>query len=139
MTHKKYFLIALIVLLAGLLIGCGGSGDSSSEESGAVEVKPREVEIAGDAAEGETQYQALCSACHGPDATGLPNLGKDLTTSEFLKNKSDAEFVEFIKTGRPSSDPENTTGIDMPPKGGNPALTDEDMANIVAYVRTLEK
>lgn len=143
MNNKNFVLIALILLLAGLLIGCGG-GDSGSSNSGngseSVEVKPREAEVAaGDPVAGEKQFQQLCSACHGPDAKGMPSLGKDLTTSDFLKTKSDAEFVEFIKTGRPSSDPENTTGIDMPPKGGNPALTEENMHDIVAYVRTLEE
>lgn len=47
-----------------------------------------------------------------------------MTTSEFIKSQSDAQLVEFIKKGRPASDPANTTKVDMPPKGGNPALTD---------------
>ena len=36
-------------------------------------------------------------------------------------------------------DPANTTGVAMPPKGGNPALKEADLADIVAYLRTLEK
>ena len=67
----------------------------------------------------------------------MAGLGKDLTTSEFVQEQSDDELVTFIKTGRPSSDPLNTTGIDMPPKGGNPALTDDDIYNIVAYLRSI--
>jgi disulfide bond formation protein DsbB len=66
-------------------------------------------------------------------------LGKDLTTSQFVKDKSDAELVAFVKQGRPASDPANTTGVDMPPRGGNPALSDTDLANIVAFIRTLNK
>jgi mono/diheme cytochrome c family protein len=66
----------------------------------------------------------------------MPNLGKDLTTSDFVKGKTNPEMVEFLKVGRPASDPLNTQGVDMPPKGGNPALTDADLLNIVAYVRT---
>ncbi len=80
----------------------------------------------------------LCSACHGPDARGLPNLGKDLVTSEFAKGLTDLELLEFVKKGRPMWDPLNTTGIDMPPKGGNPALTDDQILAIIAYIRTLE-
>jgi disulfide bond formation protein DsbB len=34
-------------------------------------------------------------------------------------------------------DPLNTTGIDMPGKGGNPALTDDNILAIIAYLRTL--
>jgi disulfide bond formation protein DsbB len=80
---------------------------------------------------------ALCAACHGPDAHGIPNLGKDLVASEFVHSLTDEELLNFIKTGRPLWDPLNTTGIDMPPKGGNPALTDEEIIAIIAYVRSL--
>lgn len=95
--------------------------------------------VAGDAAKGKTLFRSTCSSCHGPDAQGLPGLGKDLVTSEFAKSESDAQLIDFIKKGRPSSDPANTTGVDMPPKGGNPAITDADLADIVAFLRTIEK
>ena len=139
--HKKYFLIALFVLLAGLLIGCGGGGDSSSSSSDTTKEEVAEVEEVhtGDAAEGEKTYQQACLACHGADAKGMPSLGKDLTTSDFVKDQSDAELLEFVKIGRPAGDPLNTQGIDMPPKGGNPALSDDDIMNIIAFVRTLEE
>lgn len=78
-----------------------------------------------------------CAACHGPDARGLPNLGKDLVTSEFVAGLTDEALLEFIKTGRPIWDPLNTTGIDMPGKGGNPALADEHILAIIAYIRSL--
>jgi mono/diheme cytochrome c family protein len=78
-----------------------------------------------------------CAACHGPDARGIPNLGKNLVESEFLHSLTDEELLAFIKTGRPLWDPLNTTGIDMPPKGGNPAITDEEILAIIAYIRSL--
>ena len=70
---------------------------------------------------------------------GIDGLGKTLVASEFAIGLPDAELMLFLATGRPSSDPLNTTGVDMPPKGGNPALDDQDLADIVAYLRTLEK
>jgi disulfide bond formation protein DsbB len=83
------------------------------------------------------QLFAQCAACHGPDARGLPNLGKDLIASEFVAGLTDDALLDFIKIGRPLWDPLNTTGIDMPGKGGNPALTDDDILAIIAYVRSL--
>jgi disulfide bond formation protein DsbB len=67
-------------------------------------------------------------------------LGKSLhaSESEFVRTQSDDALVEFIKVGRQPDDPANTTGIAMPPKGGNPAITDGDLYNIVAWLRTLE-
>lgn len=93
----------------------------------------------GDAAAGKEAFAKTCVSCHGPDAKGLPKLGKDLTTSEFIKSKTDQELVDFLKVGRPASDPLNTQGVDMPPKGGNPALTEDDLKNIVAFLRTINK
>ena len=92
----------------------------------------------GDAANGATKYASTCVSCHGPDAKGLPNLGKDLTNSEFMKSTADLDLVTFISTGRPVSDPANTTGVDMPPKGGNPALSEQDIKDIISYLRSLQ-
>ncbi len=84
-------------------------------------------------------FIASCSACHGADAAGLPNLGLPLTTSGFVRGKTDKELINFIKSGRPSWDAANSTGVDMPPKGGNPAITDEQLQMIVDYIRALQK
>jgi disulfide bond formation protein DsbB len=67
----------------------------------------------------------------------LPALGKDLTASEFFNGSSDEELLAFILVGRDANDPENTTGVAMLPRGGNPALTDEDILNIIAHIRTI--
>jgi disulfide bond formation protein DsbB len=91
-----------------------------------------------DPAAGQALF-ASCSACHGPAGEGIPGLGKDLTNSEFVAGKTDDELISFIKDGLDPSDPLNITGIAMPPKGGNPALEDEDLYNIVAYIRSLHK
>jgi len=93
----------------------------------------------GDPVEGKTLFGQTCAACHGMDAKGLPKLGKDLTTSTFVAEKSDADMLNFVKVGRLPSDPLNTTGVAMPPKGGNPALTDQQIMDIIAYVKTLHK
>jgi mono/diheme cytochrome c family protein len=130
---RKLALLIIGMLLAIVIAGCGGGGGESEEVE---EVAGR---CTGDAVAGETLYSGTCIACHGPDAKGLPNLGKDLTVSEFFKSKSDAELLTFVKTGRPVGDPDNTTGVDMPPRGGNPALSDEDITHIIAYICTLEE
>ena len=88
-------------------------------------------------AEGAEVFGSLCAACHGPDARGLPNLGLDLVHSEFVASQSDQDLLTFVKTGRPVWDPANTTGVDMPPRGGNPALSDEQILSVIAYLRTL--
>ncbi len=92
---------------------------------------------AGDPEKGKKHF-TTCAGCHGPEGKGLPNLGKDLTTSTFVSGKTDAELVDFLKVGRAADAPDNTTHVAMPPKGGNPALSDADLFDVVAYVRTLK-
>jgi disulfide bond formation protein DsbB len=86
-------------------------------------------------AEGQTLYQTTCMACHGIDARGVPNLGKDLLASEFVHGLTDQELHNFIVVGRQPWDEGNTTGVAMPPRGGNPALSDEDIDKIVVFLR----
>jgi len=89
------------------------------------------------APDGKALFLLTCPACHGADAKGVPGLGKDMTTSEFIASQSDAELVEFIKQGRAVGDPLNTTGVPMPPMGANPALSDADLMAIVQFIRSL--
>ena len=135
--RKSTFLLTLMAFLALFLVACGGD-DSGAADEPAEEAVAAEESLDGDAVAGEEKFQSTCSACHGPDAKGMPNLGKDMTTSEFISGSSDAELLAFIKVGRGPGDAANTTGVDMPAKGGNPALSDQDLANIIAYIRTLK-
>lgn len=93
-----------------------------------------------DIQEGQILYQASCASCHGlhtGDVSGNVIIGKDLRNNVFVQSLSDDELLAFIHQGRDVTDPLNTTGIAMPPDGGNPNLTDEDFLNIIAYLRTL--
>lgn len=84
-------------------------------------------------------FISSCSACHGEGAEGIDQLGLPLTTSGFVLGKSDKDLATFIKMGRASWDPSNTTGIDMPPKGGNPAINDDQLQLIIDYMRAVQK
>lgn len=126
-TVMSLLVIALVSVL--VLSACGGTPAAT----------PTTVPAKGDPAKGATKFAGTCAGCHGPDAKGLAGLGKDLTTSTFAKGLSDADLVAFVTKGRDTSDPANTTGVAMPPKGGNPALTEDDLYDIVAYLRTLQK
>ena len=118
-------LFVLFVAASALLAACGGGPQATPTPFG-------------DPAAGRQAFLATCVACHGTEGKGVPGLGKDLTTSEFLLSQTDEQMLAFLIAGRPASDPLNTTGVDMPPRGGNPVFTDTDLQNIVAYLRTLQ-
>lgn len=89
-------------------------------------------------AKGKTLFLQTCAMCHGPAGQGTP-MGADLQTNKFVASHTDAQVVEFIAHGIQGSDPNNTMHMTMPPKGGNASLTTQDLYNIVAYLRTINK
>jgi cytochrome c len=84
---------------------------------------------AGDAKKGEMAFNDNCSVCHNADSTEAkvgPGL-KGLFMHDKLGNGkpvTDANVLEVINNG----------GATMPPMGA--ALSDEDKANIIAYLKT---
>lgn len=115
-----------LVLLAGVaLLGtaCGGGGGSTVSE---------------EAAQGLVQFRRTCAVCHGQNAEGMPRLGKNLHSNPFVASQTDDGLVQFLIEGRPATHPDNTRGVDMPPKGGNPALTNENLRQIVVYLRSIQ-
>lgn len=146
MKIKNYSIIVAAIMLAILVYACGGNGGAQSkQDSGATKMEQQSEKDAlaglekGDAEKGKPLFVQFCSACHGPDALGIKGLGKDLVHSEFVKEETDAELLKYVNEGRPVDDPRNTTGIPMPPKGGNPALTNQQIVHIIAYLRTIEE
>jgi mono/diheme cytochrome c family protein len=115
----------LLLFLSIVLTACGSSASAK--------------EHIGDPVAGEALFMNTCKSCHGPDAQGLPGRGKNLVTSEFVGGLSDQELVEFLKVGRAPNDPMNTTGVRMPAMGAKRGLTDEDLYDIAAYLRTIHK
>ena len=92
-----------------------------------------------DASKGRVLYMQTCTTCHGQALTGMPHQGVNLRDSKFVAGTNDQKLVAFIKTGRKPADPKNTTGLPMPPRGGNPALDDDGLSNIVAYLRQVQR
>lgn len=77
---------------------------------------------AGDPVAGEKLFASACKVCHR----------KDVIRNDFVAGKTDQELVEFIKVGGAPGEPRV-----MLPKGGKPSLTDQNLYNIVAYLRTM--
>jgi glucose/arabinose dehydrogenase len=88
---------------------------------------------------GRDVYLANCFSCHSPASTGVAahNIGKDLISNQFIQESTDEELVDFIKEGRKVTDLANVTGNEMPARGGNPNLSDDELAAVVAYLREL--
>jgi len=78
---------------------------------------------AGDAAKGKTVYDASCVACHGAGIAGAPKTGDKAAWAPRLKQGVAALYESALK-GKGA----------MPPKGGNPALSDADIKASVDFL-----
>ena len=86
---------------------------------------------AGNAAAGGRIYAATCVACHGPAGTGAIPGVPDLTAANGRLTKSDAVLLRNMINGFQSPG----SPMPMPAKGGNASLSDQDMVNVLAYIR----
>lgn len=127
MVGRPHRLAPAVALLA-VLGGCGGGGDLASTSSTADLLA---------ISEGRRLFEGTCAACHGFDAMGIEGLGRTIVDSVFIGERTDAEMIAFLAEGRKADHPDNITGVDMPPRGGNDALTDQDLGDIVDYARSL--
>lgn len=86
----------------------------------------------GDAAAGEVAFNGTCAACHGPGAVGTDEGPTFLDPIYRPGHHADGAFLAAVRLGvRQHHWPFG----DMPPQDG---LTDQDINNIVAYVRQLQ-
>lgn len=87
---------------------------------------------AGNAQAGKAVFEKSCKTCHGPDGHGNPTIAKMMKVtfrgldSQEVQSKSDAELKKDIVEG---------TGKMKPIKG----LSDAQIADVIAYVRSLSK
>lgn len=87
---------------------------------------------------GEALYRDACAACHGPDGRGMPaeRVGfdtplPDFTDCSFATREPDADWFAVVHEGGPV----RAFARIMPAYGD--ALTDDEIAATLAYIRTL--
>jgi mono/diheme cytochrome c family protein len=83
------------------------------------------------AQDGAATYKAKCASCHGADGAGATPAGKAMKALPFkspeLVSASDADLIAATKNGKGK----------MPAYTGK--LTDAQIKDVVAYIRTLQK
>lgn len=89
---------------------------------------PAARKAAGAAASGKVAYDAACHVCHGAGVAGAPKVGDKAVWSARAKAGVDALHASALK-GKGA----------MPPKGGNPALSDADVKAAVDYMLAASK
>jgi len=91
--------------------------------------------LQGDPMIGEQLFTSTCATCHGSDRQGMPEQGVSLRGSAFLMRTPDHALLNFLRIGRPANDRASMTGRVMPAKGGNRQLTDQDLVDIIRFLK----
>lgn len=91
----------------------------------------------GDPVQGKVHYEETCAGCHGFQGEGVTGLGLPLVTSPLVLYASNADLLAFLREGRPADHPDNTVGVSMPPSGGRPDWGDEELTDVISYLRQL--
>ncbi|WP_291383206.1 MULTISPECIES: cytochrome c5 family protein [Achromobacter] len=124
--------IAIIILLVNMVVTGTKTGAGSDALSGEA-VARRIAPVAGfelvDAnapkvfKTGEQVFASVCTACHTAGVAGAPKLGDNAAWAPFIKAGYD-EMMKVALHGKGG----------MPAKGGNPALSDYEVARAVVYM-----
>ena len=127
-TARALWVLALTVAMVLVAAGCGDDSVDVTTTAAAGTPVARGQQLAGES----------CSSCHGQSFEGVKSLGPALTDNGFIRDHTGGELIDFIKEGRSKDAPDNETDLAMPPYGGNPRLTDDDLADIVLFLRTMQ-
>jgi cytochrome c5 len=101
---------------------------AASPTVAAVAIPPPTTKTAGAGASGKATYDAVCNVCHGAGVAGAPKFGDKAAWAARAKSGKDALHASALK-GKGA----------MPPKGGNPALSEADVKAAVDYMLAAAK
>jgi mono/diheme cytochrome c family protein len=124
-NYERYIIVGLVLTLL-VLVGFSfyWMGESNRLEEAAKHFANERVQ------HGRRVYSEQCVSCHGPEGEG--GIGTALNDKSLLKNTLDEIFYSVIRSGVPSTQMP-AWSVDF----GGP-LTDEDVRDVVAFIRAWE-
>jgi len=132
-SRTKWVLALLVIFLVTL--ACSKKEETKTEEmkqtapaeqkSTAMEQAKEQTPAGSTAAsdQGKEVYQKTCSSCHETGVSGAPKIG-DKTAWDSLIAKGKDQLVQSVINGMGA----------MPPKAGNPSLSEEEIRAAVDYM-----
>jgi cytochrome c5 len=123
--------IALISIIASLAMrAVDPSAEVHSQEAVAKRLQPVGQVVVAEGSDvpgqqsGKQVVDAVCSACHATGALNAPKIGDQAAWGPLIKNDGQEHLVEMAIKGIRQ----------MPPKGGNPQLTNDEVARAVVFM-----
>ena len=108
-----------------------GSAANANQRFRVTPVALKSSSATGSGLSGESIYQTTCIACHGADGSGvIPGTPNFTSGKSPLASKGRDELLHNIYNGFQSEG----SPMAMPAQGGNPALSEQDMKNVLEYL-----
>ncbi|HKW60531.1 MAG TPA: cytochrome c [Candidatus Dormibacteraeota bacterium] len=135
MRFTKGVVLVLAISAFFILTAISTMADSSPSPSGSGGAASGAGALPGDPSKGATIYAQNCASCHGAALEG--GVGATLNPIEKLPgvaNPLDPAFlIDIIANGR-TPQPGDPKQTQMPAKGGNTRLTDQDVRDLASYI-----
>lgn len=107
----------------------GNTGRAAMQAAADAAAKAAAAQVAyGGTTDGKTIFDHLCTSCHTAGIAGAPKLGDKAMWAPRIAEGLDT-LIKHATEGYHGPD-----GNFMPPKGGNPALTDEQVKAAVTWI-----
>ena len=142
---KLLFRLSLLSLLLPILASCGGKeekldNDDTKPAASAIPATaetPLDVPMTSDnIIKGDTLYQHTCAPCHGPHGKGdgpaaaaLNPKPRDHSNGAYMDKLTNRHIHDVIKMGG--------AAFGYPTMPGQPQLTEDQLVQIISFVRTL--
>ncbi|MEN8249012.1 MAG: c-type cytochrome [Bacteroidota bacterium] len=127
--RRVLLIFSLIISLGIILSSCGGGekAEDTGDKPAVKSMLAEETPAGPDAEKGKVIYDTKCMACHLTGVTGAPMF------------KENERWVEIANKGMDTLVSQAINGFQgeqglMPPRGGFPDLTDDDIKNGIAYM-----
>ncbi|MBI3396648.1 MAG: cytochrome c [Spirochaetia bacterium] len=110
------------------------TGVAYFQAAGQIDITPVPARNAASIEHGKETFKMVCSACHGPDATG--GIGPNLTDAVWLQGRTkESDLIRLVIRGIPAPETKQPTHIAMPSRG-NGALTNEQLWEVLYFLGT---
>lgn len=120
-------ILAVLSLCAMFIFACGQK-EKAAEQPAEAKLTKESVSAGHDLAKGKKVFDDNCAACHNAGMNGAPKPGQKADWEARVGQGMDVMIKKSIEgyTGK--------DGAMMPAKGGNPALSDQEVGDAVAFM-----
>ncbi|HEX5126805.1 MAG TPA: c-type cytochrome [Rhodocyclaceae bacterium] len=131
----RFTLPVAALVVSGVLVGCNKQEPVSPEETAKLIAPVAHVAMADESAatasaaapagkaDGKKVFESVCTACHTPGAAGAPKFGDKAAWAPRIATGIDSLYHSAL----------NGKNV-MPPRGGNPSLSDAEVKAAVDYM-----